>query len=126
MSLCLRGPCGWEALEVGTMSRLQTPIRRNDTVVVTAGKDSGKRGRVLKVLPVKNRLIIEGVNLMKRHTRPNPQRNIKGGIAEREAPIHISNVMIVCNDCGPTRVGHKTLEDGRKVRICRKCEGVLD
>jgi large subunit ribosomal protein L24 len=61
------------------MSRLHTPIRRNDTVIVTAGKDSGKRGRVLKVLPEKNRLIVEGVNVIKRHTRPNPQRNIKGG-----------------------------------------------
>ena len=62
------------------MSRLQTPIRRNDTVVITTGKDSGKRGRVLKVLPLKNRLIVEGVNMIKRHTRPNPQRNVKGGI----------------------------------------------
>ena len=76
------------------MSRLQTPIRRNDTVIVTTGKDSGKRGRVLKVLPVKNRLIIEGVNMIKRHTRPNPQRNIKGGIVEREGALHASNVQL--------------------------------
>src|SRR5439155_10598685 len=66
------------------MSRLQTPIRRNDTVAVNTGKDSGKRGRVLKVVPGKNRLIVEGVNMIKRHTRPNPQRNVKGGIIERE------------------------------------------
>ena len=109
------------------MSRLQTPIRRNDTVIVTTGKDSGKRGRVLKVLPTKNRLIVEGVNIIKRHTRPNPQRNIKGGIVTREASLHASNVQLVCPECGEvTRIGHKILGDGRKVRICRKCEGVVD
>jgi large subunit ribosomal protein L24 len=109
------------------MSRLQTPIRRNDTVAVTTGKDSGKRGRVLKVLPGKNRLIVEGVNLIKRHTRPNPQRNIKGGIVQREASVHASNVQLLCPECGKiTRIGRKILADGRKVRICRKCEGVVD
>ena len=109
------------------MSRLQTPIRRNDTVIVTAVKDSGKRGRVLKVLPIRNRVIVEGVNIIKRHTRPNPQRNIKGGIVEREASLHASNVQLVCPECGAqTRGGHKLLGDGRKVRICRKCEGVVD
>ena len=109
------------------MSRLQTPIRKNDTVVVTVGKDHGKRGRVLRVLPEKNRLIVEGVNIIKRHTRPNPQRNIKGGIVEREAALHASNVQLVCPECGAmTRVGHRILNDGRKVRICRKCEGVVD
>ncbi len=109
------------------MSRLQTPIRRNDQVVVTTGKDSGKRGRVLKVLPAKNRVIVEGVNIIKRHTRPNPQRNIKGGIVEREASLHASNVQLVCPECGKmTRAGRKVLADGRKVRICRKCEGVVD
>ena len=109
------------------MARLQTPIRRNDTVVVTTGKDSGKRGRVLKVLPVRNRLIIEGVNIIKRHTRPNPQKNVKGGIVEREASLHASNVQLLCPECSATtRVGHQILNDGRKVRICRKCEGVVD
>jgi large subunit ribosomal protein L24 len=109
------------------MSRLQTPIRRNDTVVVTTGKDSGKRGRVLKVIPDTNRLIVEGVNIIKRHTRPNPQRNIKGGIVTREASLHASNVQLVCPECGATtRIGRKVLTDGRKVRICRKCEGVVD
>jgi large subunit ribosomal protein L24 len=109
------------------MSRLQTPIRRNDTVVITTGKDSGKRGRVLKVLPEKNRLIVEGVNIIKRHTRPNPQKNIKGGIVTREASLHASNVQLVCPECGKmTRVGRKILADGRKVRVCRKCEGVVD
>ena len=109
------------------MSRLQTPIRRNDNVVVTTGRDSGKRGRVLKVLPDKNRGVVEGVNMIKRHTRPNPQRNIQGGIVEREGAVHASNVQLVCPECGKmTRLGHKVLTDGRKVRVCRKCDGVVD
>ena len=109
------------------MSRLQTPIRRNDTVIVTTGKDRGKKGRVIKVVTEKNRLIVEGVNLIKRHTKANPAKNVKGGIVEREASLHASNVQLVCPECGAqTRVGSKILGDGRKVRICRKCEGVVD
>jgi len=109
------------------MSRLQTPIRRNDTVLVTAGKDRGKRGRVLKINPDTNRVLVEGVNFISRHTRPNPGKNIKGGIMKREAPLHASNVQLVCPECGArTRIGHKILGDGRKVRTCRKCEGVVD
>jgi large subunit ribosomal protein L24 len=109
------------------MSSLATPIRKNDTVAVTTGKDSGKRGRVLRVLPEGNRLIVEGVNVIKRHTRPNPQKNIKGGIVEREASLHASNVQLVCPECNKlTRLGKKVLTDGRKVRVCRKCEGVVD
>ena len=109
------------------MARLQTPIRRNDNVIVTTGKDSGKRGRVLKVLPLKNRLIVEGINIIKRHTKPNPQKNIKGGIVEREAAIHASNVMLVDPDTNePTRIGSKTLPDGTRVRIGRKSGAVVD
>ena len=109
------------------MSRVATPIRKNDNVLIITGKDRGKRGRVLRAEPEKNRLDIEGVNNIKRHTKPNPQRNIKGGIVERVASIHASNVQLVCPECGvQTRVGHKVLGDGRKVRICRKCEGVVD
>ena len=109
------------------MSRLASPIRKNDNVLVITGKDRGKRGRVLKVHPDKNRLIVEGVNVIKRHTKANPQRNIKGGIVERESTVHASNVQLVCPECNAqTRVGHKILGDGRKVRICRKCEGVVD
>ena len=109
------------------MSRLATPIRKNDNVVVVTGKDRGKRGRVLKVVPDKNRLVVEGVNIIKRHTKPNPQRGIKGGLVEREAALHASNVQLVCPECGkPTRLGRRILGDGRKVRICRKCEGVVD
>jgi large subunit ribosomal protein L24 len=109
------------------MSRLQTPIRKNDNVVVVAGKDRGKRGRVLQVVPDKNRVVVEGVNFIKKHTRPNPQANIKGGIVEREASLHASNVQIVCPECGtPTRIGRQLLGDGRKVRVCRKCDGAVD
>jgi large subunit ribosomal protein L24 len=109
------------------MSQLATPIRKNDNVLVITGKDRGKRGRVLKVVPVKNRLIIEGVNLIKRHTKPNPGKNIKGGVVEREASLHASNVQLVCPECSAkTRVGHQVLADGRKVRVCRKCKGVVD
>src|ERR1700716_1674514 len=109
------------------MSSLETPIRQNDHVLVITGQDRGKRAGVLRVLPDKNRLIVEGVNMIKRHTKPNPGKNVKGGIIEREASLHASNVQLVCPECGAqTRVGHKILGDGRKVRICRKCEGVVD
>ena len=112
------------------MPRLATPLRKNDNVLIITGKDRGKKGRVLKVVPAKNgkvRLIVEGVNMIKRHTKPNPGKNIKGGIVEREASLHASNVQLVCPECGAqTRVGHKQLGDGRKVRVCRKCEGVVD
>ena len=112
------------------MSSRATPIRKNDNVLVVTGKDRGKRGRVLKVVPKENgriRLIVEGVNMIKRHTKPNPRQGVKGGIVEREASLHASNVQLVCPECGvQTRIGHKTLGDGRKVRVCRKCEGVVD
>ena len=112
------------------MSRLATSLRKNDSVLIITGKDRGRKGRVLKVLPGKKgaiRLIVEGVNMIKRHTKPNPGKNIKGGIVEREASLHASNVQLVCPECGAqTRVSRKILGDGRKVRICRKCEGVVD
>lgn len=96
-------------------------------VLVRTGKDRGKRGRVMRVLPTANRLVVEGVNMIKRHTRPNPQKNIKGGIVEREAAIHASNVMLIDPETNEaTRVGHRVLEDGRKVRISRKSGAVVD
>jgi large subunit ribosomal protein L24 len=102
-------------------------LKKNDLVQVIAGKDAGKRGRILKVLRDKGRVIVQGVGFIKRHTRPNPQRNIKGGIAEREAAIHVSNVMMVSpDDDKRTRIGAKTLSDGRKVRIARRGGEVLD
>ena len=109
------------------MSKLQTPIRKNDNVVVITGKDRGKRGRVLRLVPAKNRLIVEGVNIVKRHTRPNPRQNVKGAVVEHEAALHASNVQLICPDCGaPARIGRRLLGDGRKVRVCRKCDGVVD
>jgi large subunit ribosomal protein L24 len=102
-------------------------VRKNDEVQVVAGRDRGKRGRVLRVLPEKGRVVVEGVNLVKRHTKANPQKQVKGGIIEREAPIHASTVMPVRPDSGtPTRVGRKTLEGGRVVRVSRRSGGVLD
>ena len=109
------------------MAAVALPIRKNDNVVVIAGRDRGKRGRVLRVVPDKTRVVVEGVNFVKRHTRPNPQRNIKGGIVEREATLHVSNVQLVCPECSePTRIGRRLLDDGRRVRYCRKCNGVVD
>jgi large subunit ribosomal protein L24 len=82
---------------------------------------------VLRIVADRDRVVVEGVNLIKRHTRPNPQRNVKGGIVERESSIHASNVQIVCPECGRvTRIGRRVQSDGRKVRFCRKCEGVVD
>lgn len=102
-------------------------IRRNDQVRVIAGKDIKEVGRVLRVIRSRQRVVVEGINMVKRHTRPNPSRNLKGGIVEREGPIHISNVMIVCGACGQTtRIGHQVLADGKKIRTCRKCEASLD
>ncbi len=102
-------------------------VRRNDTVLVLTGKDRGKRGRVLQVMPDKQRVLIEGVNMIKRHTRPNPQRNIKGGVLEREASMHVSNVQLIDPTSNkPTRVGRKQLEDGQRVRIGRKSGEVVD
>jgi len=107
--------------------RIRIRLRKNDLVEVISGRDAGKRGKILVVLPEKNRVIVQGVNFIKRHTRPNPQRNIKGGIAEREASIHVSNVMIVSpDDDKRTRIGSKLLPDGRKARISRRGGEVLD
>ena len=114
-------------MAAATPERVRMNLRKNDTVQVITGRDAGKQGKVLKVLREKNRVIVQGVGFTKKHTRPNPQRNIKGGIAEREAPIHASNVMIVCGECNKrTRIGHKRMADGKKARICRGCQGVLD
>ncbi|MHB1857111.1 MAG: 50S ribosomal protein L24 [Acidobacteriaceae bacterium] len=100
-------------------------IRRNDRVQVIAGKDRGKQGRVLRVMQDENRLLVEHVMMVKKTVKPNPQRNVKGGIAEQENPIQISNVMLVCGNCGPVRVGFK-FEGDTKVRVCRKCGQTLE
>ena len=99
---------------------LKYKIRRNDRVMVIAGKDRGKVGKVKKVLPRKARAIVEGVNIIKKHQKPTPGN--QGGIVENEASIHISNLMLICPKCtDPVRVGYKVLEDGSKVRVCKKC-----
>jgi large subunit ribosomal protein L24 len=101
-------------------------IRKNDTVVIIAGKDRGKKGKVRRALPREDKVIVEGVNMIKRHSRARRAAR-QAGIIELEAPIHISNVAIVCNKCGkPTRIGFRFLEDGKKVRICRSCNEVID
>ena len=99
-------------------------IQRNDTVMVISGADKNKRGRVLRVMPDEGKVLVEHMHIVKKNVRPNPQKNIKGGIAEQEAPIQISNVMLVCSSCGPTRVGFK-FEGDTKVRVCKKCGQTL-
>ena len=105
-------------------------IKKNDTVRVIAGRDKGKEGRVLEVDRDRNRVLVEHVMLVKRHTRPNPAKQVKGGIAERESPIHISNVMVLCPQCGPSRIAHKVEElpggKSRRTRVCRKCGAALE
>ena len=101
-------------------------IRKNDTVLVITGKDKGKKGKVRFAYPKDERVLVEGVNLIKRHTRARGQVR-QAGIIERETPIHVSNVMLLCSKCNhPTRVGFTFLEDGRKVRVCRSCHEVID
>ena len=100
-------------------------IRKNDNVMVMAGKDKGKTGKVLRINRKTDRIIVEKVNMIKRHVRPS--QKTKGGIMERESPIHVSNVMIYCDKCAKAvRVGTKILEDGKKTRYCKKCDEVLD
>jgi large subunit ribosomal protein L24 len=101
-------------------------VRKGDTVVVVAGKERGKRGRVLRVLPEKNRVVVERINMIKKHQRPT-QKLRQGGIIEREGPIHLSNVMLV-DPAGdkPTRVGMRELADGKKVRVARRSGEIID
>jgi large subunit ribosomal protein L24 len=101
-------------------------VKKDDFVKVIAGKDRGKQGKVLTVFPKEGRITVERINMIKRHTRPT-QKMQQGGIIEREGKIHISNVLLVCTKCDRgVRVGHKYLEDGKKVRVCRRCDEVLD
>lgn len=101
-------------------------VRQGDTVLVLRGKDRGKKGKVLRVLPTDSRVVVEGVNVVKRHQRPTRQV-MQGGIVEKEAPFDLSNVMLVCPRCGdPARIGRRLLEDGRRVRACKRCGEVVD
>ena len=101
-------------------------IKKNDTVMVLTGKEKGKTGKVLRILPKKDRAVVEKVNFIKRHMRPGAHSR-QGGIVEKENPINISNLMVVCGKCtDPTRVGRRVLEDGSRVRYCKKCDEIIE
>jgi large subunit ribosomal protein L24 len=101
-------------------------IRKDDTVLVIAGKDKGKKGKVRQSFPKESRVVVDGVNKVKRHTRPRGAVR-QAGIIEREAPMHVSNVMLICTKCNrPARIGFRFLEDGTKVRVCQRCNEVID
>ena len=107
------------------MSLVKLNVKKGDTVVVLSGKDKGKQGKVITALPKKGKVIVEGVNKVKRHTKPN-QKAPQGGILVKEAPMHACKVMVVCPSCNkPTRVGHKEV-NGKNVRVCKKCGEQLD
>ena len=112
-------------MATATTAHKRVDIRRNDTVRVMTGRDKGKEGRVLRVFPGDAKVLVEHVMLVKKHVRPNPQRNVKGGIAEQESRISISNVQLICPTCGPVRVGHAKQGD-HKGRVCRTCGTTLD
>jgi len=108
------------------MERKSYHIRKDDRVMVISGKEKGKVGKVLKILPKKDRIIVEKVNMIKRHTKPG-RMGSRGGILEKEGSLPISNVMLICSSCtDPVRVGRKVLEDRRRVRVCTKCGETLD
>jgi len=101
-------------------------IKKNDSILVISGKEKGKRGRVLSVYPLKDSLLIEKINMIKKHMKPS-RKYAQGGIIEKEAPIHMSNVMLICPKCNkPTRISNTSLQGGKKVRVCKKCREVMD
>jgi large subunit ribosomal protein L24 len=101
-------------------------IKKNDSVLVISGKEKGKRGRVITVHPSKDSLLVEKINVIKKHMKPS-RKYTQGGIIEKEAPLHISNVMMICPKCNkPTRIGNSALQGGKKARVCKKCREVMD
>jgi large subunit ribosomal protein L24 len=101
-------------------------VKKDDLVMIVAGKDKGKTGKILRVQPEKSRVVVENINLIKRHTRPS-RSSAEGGIIEKEAPLAISNVQLLCQGCNkPARTGIRTLEDGSKVRFCKKCNEIVN
>src|SRR5437868_7563697 len=116
------------------MAMTKLKIKTGDSVEVLSGKDAGKRGTVTRVLPAQRRVVVEKVNMIKRHTKPRPaprrsgsQQVIPGGVIEREAPLNVSNVQLVCPSCGkPSRIGYRVKDDGTKVRVCRSCDKDID
>ena len=108
-----------------TTARVKPHVKKNDTVVVLAGKDRGKQGRVLRVNAIKGTAIVERVNFSKKHTRPNPSKNVQGGILERESPIKLSNLQVICPSCSEaSRTGSHRTAEGAK-RYCRKCNAEM-
>ncbi len=108
------------------MTEPKLSIRKGDRVLVLSGKDRGKKSKVLRVLPRERRVVVEDVNMVKKHTRPTREM-MQGGIIDQEAPIHVSNVMLICRHCGqPSRTGTKILEGNRRVRLCKKCQEIVD
>ncbi len=108
------------------MKKFTLNIRKDDTVVVLSGKDRGKKGKVLRVLPNDDKVVVQGIHMIKKHQRPTATVR-EGGIVEREAPIYASKLMVVCPSCDtPTRVSHKRVEDGKSVRVCKKCGELID
>lgn len=108
------------------MLKIKCHIKKDDKVKIIAGKDKGKIGKVIKVIRKKNRVLVENINMVKRHSKPTAQ-NKQGGIIEGEAPVQWSNVMVICNKCmTPVRIKMHSLEDGRKIRVCRKCDEAID
>jgi large subunit ribosomal protein L24 len=102
-------------------------FKKNDVVMVIKGKDKGKTGKILKVIPEKNRAIVEKINFIKEFIRRDQSKNIQGGVMEKEGPIHVSNLMFYCSSCGQgVRINRKILEDGSKIRVCGKCEVSLE
>jgi len=102
-------------------------FKKNDMVMVISGKDKGKTGKILKVFPEKNKVIVEKVNFIKEFIRRDQSRNIQGGVMEKEAPIHVSNLMLYCSDCGRgIRVRKKRLENGSNIRVCNRCESTIE
>ena len=111
--------------QVASNGHKRVDIRRNDTVRVITGRDKGKEGRVLRVFPNDGRVLVEHVAVVKKNVRPNPAKQIKGGVAEQESRISLSNVKLVCPTCGPVRIGHE-IHGERKMRVCKKCGTTLD
>jgi large subunit ribosomal protein L24 len=104
---------------------LKKKLKKGDTVKIIAGREEGKSGKIMKVIAKENKIVVEKLNFIKKHQRPDARG--KGGIVEKEAPVQISNVMFLCNKCNSgVRIGYKTLDDGKKVRVCKKCGEILD
>ena len=102
-------------------------LKKNDVVVVTKGKDKGKTGKILKIFPETDRVIVERINFVKHFVKADRSKNVQGGVMEKEAPIHVSNVLLVCTDCGQgRRVRTRRLEDGSAIRVCAKCDSMIE